>query len=222
MKKFYLHNGTMQEGPFDYDELKLKGISRTTPVWYDPMPAWIIAGEVDELKSLFTVGPPPYNAYAETGASNVNASYSTPKSGITLRLLLYAVTIIVIALIGVYIYNRNNETYTLHTQSDIKAEIRSNINSYVSATGSNYFTSGLGGISGLSITVKNTSGYMLDNVRVQVSYIKANGEIWKDENIDFPYLETNTQVTLPAPNSTRGTSVRYKIISIKSQALGLY
>lgn len=38
MKKYYLHDGTEQFGPFDLDELKTKNINCQTPNWYD---GWI-------------------------------------------------------------------------------------------------------------------------------------------------------------------------------------
>lgn len=54
MKKYFFHDGTAQQGPFDLEELKAKNITANTQVWFDPMPAWKPAGTVDELKSLFT------------------------------------------------------------------------------------------------------------------------------------------------------------------------
>lgn len=221
MKKFYLHNGTMQEGPFDYDELKAKSITRTTPVWYEPMPNWIAAGEITELKPMFAPVPPPYTPNTPPPQPVYEPVYDAPKSGITVRRLLYAGIAIVILIAGMYMYNNLKQQQTLQTQNDIKEDIRNNINRYVKANGGTFKVDILGGISDLKVTVSNTSNYLLDDVRVQVSYIKANGEIWKNEYIDFPYLQANNEMTLDAPNSTRGTGVSIKIIRIKSAALGM-
>lgn len=221
MKKFYLHNGTMQEGPFDYDELKAKGITRATPIWCEPMPNWLAAGEIAELQQMFAPMPPPYIQNIQPPEPVYEPNYDTPKSGITIRRLLYSGIAAVIILAGIFMYNNLKQQQTLQTQNDAKTDIRNNINSYVRASGSAYKVDVFGGISDLRVTVSNTSGYLLDNVRVQVSYIKANGEIWKNEYVDFPYLQANNQMTMDAPNSTRGTGVSIKIIRIRSAALGM-
>tara|TARA_R110002072_G_scaffold20671_25_gene74742 strand:+ start:5634 stop:6296 length:663 start_codon:yes stop_codon:yes gene_type:complete len=59
MKKYYLHNGTEQEGPFDISDLKSKGITAKTEVWYEGISDWTNADEIDELKSLFSKATPP-------------------------------------------------------------------------------------------------------------------------------------------------------------------
>jgi len=62
MKKYYLHNGTDQHGPYDIEEIKAKGISKETPIWYEGLADWTIAEAIDELKDLFQINfPPPYN-----------------------------------------------------------------------------------------------------------------------------------------------------------------
>ncbi len=62
MKKFYIHNGTEQMGPFDIDDLKSKDIHAETPIWYDGLDNWTTASKVDELKEILrTATPPPFN-----------------------------------------------------------------------------------------------------------------------------------------------------------------
>jgi len=61
MKKYYLHNGTESSGPFDLEELKAKNITTKTPVWFEGMEKWKTAGEIEALRSLFVVIPPPIN-----------------------------------------------------------------------------------------------------------------------------------------------------------------
>jgi hypothetical protein len=66
MKKYYLHNGAEQQGPFDVVELKEKGVKKETPIWYEGISEWTTAGKVDELKELFIVStPPPFAAKTE-------------------------------------------------------------------------------------------------------------------------------------------------------------
>jgi hypothetical protein len=60
MKNFFYSDGTNSLGPFTVDELKGKGITRETMVWYEGMGDWKKAGEVPELYQLYnTVAPPP-------------------------------------------------------------------------------------------------------------------------------------------------------------------
>ena len=59
MKKYYLHNGTEQDGPFDISDLKSKGITAKTEVWHEGISDWTNAGEIDELKGLFSKATPP-------------------------------------------------------------------------------------------------------------------------------------------------------------------
>ncbi len=89
---------------------------------------------------------------------------------------------------------------------------------YVILTGSKYMTSGLGGISDLDLTVSNNTEYALDNVEVQVDYIKASGGIYKTEKIAYDIIPAGTKKTLPAPTSDRGTSVNVRIQKIKAAA----
>ena len=60
MKKYYIHDGTNQEGAFDLDELKTKQIIKDTMIWYEGLETWKKAGEIPELKSLFPITPPVY------------------------------------------------------------------------------------------------------------------------------------------------------------------
>lgn len=64
MKKYYLHNGTESSGPFDIEELKVKKITKTTPVWFEGMEQWKTAGEISELNPLFAVIPPAFSSFS--------------------------------------------------------------------------------------------------------------------------------------------------------------
>ena len=60
MKKFFLHNGTEQLGPFDIEDLKTKNVTKGTPIWYDGLTEWTTAEKVEDLKTLFISTPPPF------------------------------------------------------------------------------------------------------------------------------------------------------------------
>lgn len=66
MKRFFLHNGTEQQGPFDIEDLKTKNISRETPIWYEGLAEWTTAEKVEDLKTLFISTPPPFGTIKVT------------------------------------------------------------------------------------------------------------------------------------------------------------
>jgi hypothetical protein len=63
MKKYYVHDGQRERGPFSIEELSSELIDKETPVWYEGLESWTLAGNVAELKYLFEkpsqVVPPP-------------------------------------------------------------------------------------------------------------------------------------------------------------------
>lgn len=61
MKKYYYSDGKQQIGPLSKEELKSKGITKDTLVWYEGLTEWTKAGDVEELVDLFpnTPTPPP-------------------------------------------------------------------------------------------------------------------------------------------------------------------
>jgi hypothetical protein len=62
MRQYYIFDGQAKKGPFDLEELKSKILSKETPVWYEGLTAWIMAGNIDELKEYFAIKttPPPF------------------------------------------------------------------------------------------------------------------------------------------------------------------
>ena len=71
MKKYFLHNGTESSGPFDYEELKAKKITRETPVWHEGLENWKTAGEIKALEGIFEVVPPPFNPLKNYSKSKI-------------------------------------------------------------------------------------------------------------------------------------------------------
>src|SRR5665213_1716347 len=61
MRKYFVHDSQKEKGPFTIEELSSENITAETPVWYEGLESWTMAGNVNELKSLFIkkVAPPP-------------------------------------------------------------------------------------------------------------------------------------------------------------------
>lgn len=69
MKKYFYSDGSNNFGPFTIEELKEKGITRETSVWFHELGEWKKAGTVPELNDLFTFTPPPlpnFTNYSQT------------------------------------------------------------------------------------------------------------------------------------------------------------
>lgn len=58
MKKYYLHNGSEKIGPFDKEELKRRGVVKTTPIWVEGRERWTCAENYDDLHDIFFIIPP--------------------------------------------------------------------------------------------------------------------------------------------------------------------
>lgn len=223
MKKYFLHSGTEQQGPFDIEELKLKKITKDTPIWHDGIPDWTTAGNIEELKSILTTTPPPFATKLTTSPVQKPVTQQkivvdkSKQSSSTGRRLLILAGIVVLTLVGIFVYKQIEN----QQQDDSKATIRNNITSYVTAERNEYTYSKLGGISNLEITVTNSTDYLIDNVKVKVIYIKDNGEVWDSRTVDFNLINPHTQSTIKMPDTQRGTSIQYEIVSIKSTVLGL-
>ena len=59
MSKYFIKNEAGQEGPFTLEELKTKGISASTAIMQEGTENWTTAGELEELKALFTAQEAP-------------------------------------------------------------------------------------------------------------------------------------------------------------------
>ena len=78
MRKYFIHNGETENGPFDIEQLKTMQIKSETPIWYEGLQSWTIAGNVEELKSIIisTSTPPKFEKFAKQN-TNVNSSSIT-------------------------------------------------------------------------------------------------------------------------------------------------
>lgn len=125
MRKYYIHNGQNEIGPFEIEQLKTLNIKNETPVWHEGLQNWTTAGNVEELKTLisFEVLPPKFENFSQP-ISNVqppsyirpvieNNQNSVPKKNITLRNVLIGVGILVLIFIGIifFAHINSNDSY---------------------------------------------------------------------------------------------------------------
>lgn len=128
-------------------------------------------------------------------------------------------------MIGILVYGQINQQQDrafrqnlVNEEEDNKATIRNNITSYVTAERNEYTYSKLGGIYNLQISVTNNTDYIIDKARVKVTYIKSNGGVWETRYVDFDLIGPQIKKTIKVPDTERGTTINYEIVSIKSNA----
>lgn len=66
MKRYFYTNGQEKEGPFSLEELKMKDIYPNTLIWHEGLEDWKEAENIDELREIFELSPPPLNSEIET------------------------------------------------------------------------------------------------------------------------------------------------------------
>lgn len=79
MKKFYYSDGKEQFGPFTLDELKEKGITADTLVWYQGLEAWMPAAKAPYLKEVFGFSPPAVMNVDEEKVAEERARVQPPE-----------------------------------------------------------------------------------------------------------------------------------------------
>jgi len=52
MEYYYSKNANEKNGPFSFDELKQKNITKKTLIWYEELDDWKMAGQLPEFKNL--------------------------------------------------------------------------------------------------------------------------------------------------------------------------
>ena len=94
---------------------------------------------------------------------------------------------------------------------------KNNLHELVSVASNDYKRVAFGGIRNLQLTVTNNSKYELDNVIVELQYLKPSEEPLRTENIKFKGVAPNGTSTIRVPDTNRGIKIAYKIINIESK-----
>lgn len=94
---------------------------------------------------------------------------------------------------------------------------KNSLHDLVSVASNDYKRVAFGGIRNLYLTVTNNSKYELDNVIVELQYLKPSEEPLRTENIKFKSIAPNRSATIRVPDTNRGIKVAYKIINIDSK-----
>jgi P pilus assembly chaperone PapD len=92
----------------------------------------------------------------------------------------------------------------------------SELTKLVSVSSNDYQKVAFGGIRNLQLTVNNDSKYILDNVTVEVQYLKPSEEPLRTESVQFRSVAPGGTMTVRMPDTNRGIKVTYKITNILS------
>ncbi|CAM3775755.1 hypothetical protein FSS13T_15750 [Flavobacterium saliperosum S13] len=194
MKKYYLHNGTENIGPFDLDELKAKGITKSTQVWCEGMENWKEAGNIDELKSIMLVIPPPISKIAESKPVAPIIKKKTNWIGRIMTLAGVALVIIIgLTSVSAYLDNQQNTppVEAFMTAEDMEAAYPLN---YLSA-GGEYKENFLGDKIKIKGFIRNSASVTTykDVVVEVVFYSKTGSEINTEKYTLYEFYSPSTQ-----------------------------
>lgn len=102
---------------------------------------------------------------------------------------------------------------------DQKKYYRVNWKNYIHLSLNDYRTGLFGGIHDLQFTVNNGTEFSIDNLAVQIQYVKADGEVFKTEIVNIAGIPAKASRTAAAPDSRRGTSVKWLLLRMTSQEM---
>ena len=123
MKKYYLHNGTESSGPFDIEELKIKKITKASPIWFEGMLQWKTAGELPELNHLFISKPPEFSI-SESSSNIVKTKEKRKILGLPQKTFLgicfALVTLVVITVLNNLEENKSRELQLKNEKTEIE------------------------------------------------------------------------------------------------------
>jgi hypothetical protein len=255
MRKYFIHNGVAENGPFSIEQLKEFPLKNDTPVWYEGLQNWTIVGNINELKSLVEIDalPPKFDKFT-FDISNIkpprfidptelNFQKPTPRKKKTTRNIVIVLGVLSLLFMGLMAFsyadsdsyydengnlieinnaasideterNRINEELTIKNRN-----YRNNFEKYIRVSTNQYSYNVLGGISNLDVIVFNDTEYMLNEIIVNVDYIKDNGDIYKSESIIINNIPPYQNKSVSAPESSRGTSVDVRMDGINSKKM---
>ena len=111
MKKYFLHNGIEQQGPFDIDDLRKKRINRNTPIWYEDLSNWTTADKIEELSSLFAQSSPPPFVQGNNIQTSAYPMFQKRKSS-TGKAVLITIIVLAVIIAGLsFLKMRNSRDY---------------------------------------------------------------------------------------------------------------
>lgn len=101
MKKYFYTDGSNKFGPFTMEELKEKGITRETQIWFEGLSNWQSAGSIHELNEVFKLTPPPIQKPNLNNYSNTINNYIPPKTWLVESILATLFCCLPVGIVGI-------------------------------------------------------------------------------------------------------------------------
>ena len=98
-----------------------------------------------------------------------------------------------------------------------KAPKKINLKKLVQLDVNDYQVGLLGGIKNLRMLVTNKSGYVLNKIKIELKYLKPNGDIVKTENLVMNAVAPKSSKSLAVAAQKRGVKISYRITDIQSK-----
>src|SRR4051812_4628539 len=183
MRKYFIHNGNYELGPFLLQDLQQQKVSGKTQVWFDGLAVWTRADLIPELAHLINTPPPFVHSSPPPTTKTTVVEEKLMYEETVLNRKKFALPLAVVALVVCICIiwflsakgntpetvqgSRPNDSVTeKNTQDEEKQRrneelTRKNMNyrnnwaQYVTVTNGDYRASVLGGISGLEVVVVN-------------------------------------------------------------------
>jgi hypothetical protein len=241
MRAYFIHDGQQEVGPLSLEDLKVKSVSATTPIWYEGLSEWTTAIKIEEVKTYLqlSVQPPAFNKAPITPPpfSHQTSSLPTKKKSNLVRNIIIGLGVVALLFMGLvlvgYAFADDESTDSVLIEEVEEAapdaaleeltlknrNYRNNFEKYIIVDTNQYTIDGLGGISNLDVVVRNTTEYSLDEVTVTIEYIQENGDVFKSEEVSFYNIPPNKDKSLSAPDSPRGLSVNVRMDMITSKQM---
>ena len=105
--------------------------------------------------------------------------------------------------------------------SDYKKMIRKNLSSLLWLSPNKYQVGPGGGISHLELTLINRTVYTMNQVTVEIQYLRPDSGIYKTERVSFVDIPPLSSKKVQAPVSSGGVKAVFRILSVKSTDLAL-
>ncbi len=222
LKKYFIHDGSRQLGPFSADELMQRGITKCTPVYTSGMGRYVTASEIPALSNLLSPGNikcPPI----ETGVDSRNPS--------TLKKVVLGLAVLTLVVAAFILYGLQKDvadapqplTTTALVQKPEVQQLKTELGKKEASNPLEYLTvhgkmhnnlSGKKIIKGSITNMASIASYR--DVHVSVTFLSAaENELATQQFIvnDFvtPNNKTNFRSVFKAPAETAG--FRIKVLS---------
>ncbi len=111
--------------------------------------------------------------------------------------------------------NRNFQLPSPDT-SRMYIDYRNNWTNYISLSTDATIHPDADGIKNLTLSVRNQTDKLVDEVKVKVDYITSSGKTYKSETVTLNNISPNSALTVAAPDSDKGICIKMQIESIRA------